>query len=142
VADAAGRRREEAPGVPAADATIEATDEVAGPLFAGTLTTLLVFGPIIFVKGLAAALFRDLSLAVVMSVGGSLILALTLMPVMIVGRRRSAAKAAAQAEREAARATREPRAWERRLDAFGARTADAYERGMEWSLLHPGAILV
>jgi multidrug efflux pump subunit AcrB len=29
-----------------------------------------VFGPIIFVKGLAAALFRDLSLAVVLSVGG------------------------------------------------------------------------
>jgi hydrophobic/amphiphilic exporter-1 (mainly G- bacteria), HAE1 family len=67
-------------------------EEVAGPLFAGTLTTLLVFGPIIFVQGLAAALFRDLSLSVVMSVGASLMLALTLMPVMIIGRRKLVAQ--------------------------------------------------
>ena len=42
-----------------------AADEVSAPLIAGTLTTLLVFGPIVFVQGLAAALFRDLSIAVV-----------------------------------------------------------------------------
>jgi hydrophobic/amphiphilic exporter-1 (mainly G- bacteria), HAE1 family len=129
VADAAGRKREET-GLPADEAAIVATDEVAGPLLAGTLTTLLVFGPIIFVKGLAAALFRDLSLAVVLSVGGSLLLALTLMPVMIVGRRRRAAPA-----------PREPRPWERRLDAFGVRAADLYEEGMDWSLRHPRAML-
>src|SRR5688572_6051809 len=109
VAEAAGRKLE-ALGTLAAgdgrrvltfaerlDAIIEATQEVAGPLTAGTLTTLLVFGPIIFVKGLAAALFRDLSLSVVTSVGASLILALTLMPVMIVGRRRVSKRAAAKA---------------------------------------------
>ncbi len=133
VADATERRMSEG-GIPLADAAIEATDEVAGPLFAGTLTTLLVFGPIIFVKGLAAALFRDLSLAVVLSVGGSLILALTLMPVMIVGRRKLASRASA--------AAREPGPAERRLIAFGARCADVYERGMEWSLLNPRAMLV
>ena len=83
VAEAAARKRDE--GLPLFEATIEATEEVSGPLIAGTLTTLLVFGPIIFVRGLAAALFRDLSLSVVASVGASLILALTLMPVMIVG---------------------------------------------------------
>jgi multidrug efflux pump subunit AcrB len=33
-----------------------ATDEVR-PLIAGTPTTLLVFGPIVFVRGLAVALF-------------------------------------------------------------------------------------
>ena len=76
----------------ARQATIEATQEVAGPLIAGTLTTLLVFGPIIFVRGLAAALFRDLSLSVVTSVGASLMLALTLMPVMIVGQCAAASK--------------------------------------------------
>src|SRR6185295_10357096 len=74
VAEAAGRRIEELGG-PALtfsqrlEAIIDATQDVAGPLTAGTLTTLLVFGPIIFVKGLAAALFRDLSLSVVTSVG-------------------------------------------------------------------------
>jgi HAE1 family hydrophobic/amphiphilic exporter-1 len=54
--------------MPLLQAATTASEEVAGPLVAGTLTTLLVFGPIIFVRGLAAALFRDLSLSVVTSV--------------------------------------------------------------------------
>src|SRR6185503_9714966 len=86
VAEASARKHEE--GVPMGEAARIATEEVAGPLTAGTLTTVLVFGPIVFVQGLAAALFRDLSLSVVTSVGASLILALTLMPVMVIGRRR------------------------------------------------------
>ena len=107
------------------DAIIEATEEVAGPLTAGTLTTLLVFGPIIFVRGLAAALFRDLSLSVVTSVGASLILALTLMPVMIVGRRRLSARGTGKT------APVTPRAPDR-LQRFGNYLADRYERGMHW----------
>lgn len=155
VADAAGRRREET-GEPRDVAAIAATDEVAGPLLAGTLTTLLVFGPIVFVKGLAAALFRDLSLAVVMSVGGSLILALTLMPVMIVGRRRARGGEQGTAEPQGTQGTQgtageddsqltahssQPGSWSARLDSFGERCADVYEKGMEWSLLHPRAML-
>jgi HAE1 family hydrophobic/amphiphilic exporter-1 len=138
VADATGRKRSET-GQSTADAAIVATDEVAGPLLAGTLTTLLVFGPIIFVKGLAAALFRDLSLAVVLSVGGSLILALTLMPVMIVGRRRKGAEAAPTAAE--APAPPPEGSIGARLDAFGRRAADLYEEGMDWSLRHPWAML-
>ncbi len=133
VADATGRKFAET-DLPLDEAAIQATDEVAGPLFAGTLTTLLVFGPIIFVKGLAAALFRDLSLAVVLSVAGSLLLALTLMPVMIVGRRKFAAQA-----RE--RAARVPGPAEQKLIDVGNRCADVYERGMEWSLGHPRTML-
>ena len=144
VAEAAGRKLEEL-GRPAAsdgrrvltfaarvDAIIEATQDVAGPLTAGTLTTLLVFGPIIFVKGLAAALFRDLSLSVVTSVGASLMLALTLMPVMIVGRRRVSKRAAAKA----ALPQRAPDA----LQRFGNHLAELYERGMHWSLANPGKV--
>jgi HAE1 family hydrophobic/amphiphilic exporter-1 len=133
VADAAGRKFADT-DLPLDEAAIVATEEVAGPLLAGTLTTLLVFGPIIFVKGLAAALFRDLSLAVVLSTGGSLLLALTLMPVMIVGRRKCAARAAE-------RAARVPGPAEQRLLAFGERCADVYEAGIEWSLRHPRAML-
>ena len=136
VADATGRRREET-GLGTDEAAIQATDDVASPLIAGTLTTLLVFGPIIFVQGLAAALFRDLSLAVVLSVGASLILALTLMPVMIVGRRRSSR---AHASHAATAPPRESRKWGRALDAFGERCGALYERGMQWSLHNPRAM--
>ncbi|HUQ83013.1 MAG TPA: efflux RND transporter permease subunit, partial [Gemmatimonadaceae bacterium] len=113
------------------DAIIDATQEVAGPLTAGTLTTLLVFGPIIFVKGLAAALFRDLSLSVVTSVGASLILALTLMPVMIVGRRRASRSTVVPVDRP-------PDA----LQRFGNHLAELYERGMHWSLSNPVTVFV
>lgn len=134
VADASGRKLAET-DLPVEEAVIEATDEVAGPLFAGTLTSVLVFGPIIFVKGLAAALFRDLSLAVVFSTSASLLLALTLMPVMIVGRRKFAAKSRA-------RPPRIPGPSEQKLIDTGNRFADVYERGMEWSLLHPRVMLL
>ncbi len=130
VAEASARKHEE--GLPLRQATIEATEEVAGPLIAGTLTTLLVFGPIIFVRGLAAALFRDLSLSVVMSVGASLILALTLMPVLIVGRRRAAGRPGPLEPRTPLPSTR--------LTRFGGRLSDAYERGMRWSLANPGYV--
>ena len=133
VAEGVGRRREEGMGY--IDAAIIGTEEVSGPLLAGTLTTMLVFGPIIFVRGLAAALFRDLSLSVVMTVGASLLLSLTLMPVMMVGRRRRALQR--QANPVPARAAG-PTA--RRLDAIGRRLGDLYEHGMEWSLRHPGLV--
>ena len=81
VAEAAGRYMDE--GMGRWEASLKGTEEVSGPLIAGTLTTLLVFGPIVFVQGLSAALFRDLSLSVVMSVGASLVLALSLMPVLM-----------------------------------------------------------
>lgn len=149
VAEATGRKREE--GLALVPATIAATQEVSGPLIAGTLTTLLVFGPIVFVKGLAAALFRDLSLSVVTSVGASLILALTLMPVMIIGRRRKAGSTSGGGDsppettggapllRDAAGTHRG--AMSAMLDAWGARLAHWYEAGVIWSLDHKAVVL-
>ena len=125
VAEATGRYREQ--GMTTTDAAIRACEEVSGPLIAGTLTTLLVFGPIVFVRGLAAALFRDLSLSVVTSLTASLVLALTLMPVMMVGRRRATAIAAGAPAA----------ASDTRLTALGHRLAERYERGMLWCLAHP-----
>jgi HAE1 family hydrophobic/amphiphilic exporter-1 len=132
VSEAIGKQMEE--GVPIGEAVLKGTEEVGGPLVAGTLTTLLVFGPIIFVRGLAAALFRDLSLSVVVSVAASLILALTLMPVLIAGR------AAREGAREKARETRAKKpasAFIQTLDATGTRLADVYEHGMVWALRNP-----
>ncbi|HEU5050552.1 MAG TPA: efflux RND transporter permease subunit, partial [Gemmatimonadales bacterium] len=129
VAEATARYREQ--GVPAVEAAIRACDEVSGPLIAGTLTTLLVFGPIVFVRGLAAALFRDLSLSVVTSLAASLLLALTLMPVMMVGRRERSPVAPAAAPGTDRLA---------RLSALGHRIAEWYERGMTWCLARPRTV--
>jgi len=127
VSEASGRLREE--GVGRFEAAGRAADEVAGPLLAGTLTTLLVFGPIVFVRGLSAALFRDLSLAVVTSLSASLVLALTLMPVMLGGsvNGRLGDRAIGRSADSAIR-------------RLGERLAHAYERGMLWSLDHPRTV--
>lgn len=138
VAESVGRRRSE--GLSLMDAAIAGTDEVAAPLFAGTLTTVLVFGPIIFVRGLAAALFRDLSLSVVTTVAASLLLSLTLMPVMIVGRRRPGSAGRSHPAPAVAQGAPSPSAWARRLDAWGHRLAAYYEHGMRWSLTHPRTV--
>ena len=129
VAEATGRHLES--GHSKIDAALKAAGEVAGPLTAGTLTTLLVFGPIVFVRGLGAALFRDLSLSVVTTVAASLILALTVMPVLMTGRR---------AGGQAGSVRRSEGQTVRRLHAFGDHLAELYERGMKWSLAHPAAV--
>ncbi len=133
VAEATGRLRED--GMPAVDAARQATEELSGPLIAGTLTTLLVFGPIVFVQGLAAALFRDLSLSVVVSVGASLILALTLMPVMAAWGKHADKLTAAEEE-----------AFNKRhwllapIYRLGHHMAEWYEQGMVWSLARPRTV--
>ncbi len=142
VSEATGRYREA--GIERWEAARRAADEVAGPLIAGTLTTVLVFGPIVFVRGLAAALFRDLSLAVVTSLSASLVLALTLMPVLLVGRRgggvasRSAFRVPPEGSPEPTRNAE--RGTENGLTRLGLRLAEWYEHGMMWSLDHPRTV--
>ncbi|HYW32523.1 MAG TPA: efflux RND transporter permease subunit, partial [Gemmatimonas sp.] len=140
VAESVRRRRDK--GMPLVQAAVAGTDEVAAPLFAGTLTTVLVFGPIVFVRGLAAALFRDLSLSVVTTVAASLLLSLTLMPVMTVGRRRKAARsdAALQPAQRIVTVQASSSAIGRRLDALGRTLSTWYELGMVWSLRHAGVV--
>lgn len=56
--------------------------EVAVPVVISTLTTLVVFLPILFVPGIAGFLFRDLALTISFSLSVSSLVALTLIPMM------------------------------------------------------------
>jgi len=82
-------RHREKEGLDAATSASVGANEVAGAITASTLTTIAVFGPVLYVKGVAGALFTDLSLAVAFSLLASLLVALTLLPVMAarVGRK-------------------------------------------------------
>ncbi|HLS89613.1 MAG TPA: efflux RND transporter permease subunit [Sphingobacteriaceae bacterium] len=64
------------------DAAIEGANEVAAAITASTLTTLSVFLPVVFLKGLAAEIFRDLSLTVSFSLTASLLVAITGIPML------------------------------------------------------------
>lgn len=63
-------------------AAIEGTQEVSSAVTASTLTTLAVFVPLIFVSGIAGQLFIDQALTVVFALIASLIVALTLIPML------------------------------------------------------------
>lgn len=62
------------------DAARDGTQEVSGAIFAGTLTTLAVFLPAVFLSGMIKYLFEPLSLAATFTIGASYILALTVVP--------------------------------------------------------------
>ena len=61
---------------------VSGAQEVAGPVVMSTLTTLVVFLPVLFVPGIAGLLFRDLALTVSFALIVSVLVALTLIPVM------------------------------------------------------------
>ncbi|QDU98472.1 efflux RND transporter permease subunit [Lignipirellula cremea] len=56
------------------------TQEVSGAILAGTITTLAVFLPAVFLTGMIRYLFAPLSLAAAFTIGASYFLALTVVP--------------------------------------------------------------
>ncbi|GAA4454901.1 efflux RND transporter permease subunit [Novipirellula rosea] len=61
-------------------AALLGTQEVAGAVLASTLTTLVVFLPVLLIQEQAGQLFRDIALAIMAAVGLSLIVSLTVIP--------------------------------------------------------------
>ncbi|MRN54650.1 efflux RND transporter permease subunit [Paenibacillus monticola] len=59
-----------------------ATKEVISPVFSSTLATVVVFAPLAFVSGIIGEFFRPFSLAVVISIVTSLLVAVMLIPVL------------------------------------------------------------
>ncbi|MDI6401300.1 efflux RND transporter permease subunit [Balneolaceae bacterium ANBcel3] len=70
-------------GTPGSKASVYGAREVTGPIIMSTLTTLVVFLPVLFVPGIAGLLFRDLALTVSFALVISVFSALTLIPVMV-----------------------------------------------------------
>lgn len=64
------------------DAAYNGASEVAMAITASTLTTLAVFIPVLFVPGIAGELFNDMVVTIVFSLTVSLLVALTLIPLM------------------------------------------------------------
>ncbi len=74
--------RRHRPGVSAAESAARGTGEVAGAIAASTLTTCVVFLPVLFVQGLAARLIEGIAFTVTASLAASLAVALMLIPAL------------------------------------------------------------
>jgi len=74
--------RKKQAGLPLARAAVVGASEVGAAVTASTLTTVAVFVPIVFVEGIAGQLFKDQALTVTISLLASLLVAITLIPML------------------------------------------------------------
>ena len=64
------------------EATLEAAKEVAAPIFISTLTTVIVFLPIVFLSGIAKLLFIPLTITIAVALFGSFFVSRSVTPLM------------------------------------------------------------
>lgn len=104
------------------EAALSGTKEVSGAIIASTLTTVAVFVPVLFLSGLLGQLFTEFALTISFSLFASLMVALTVIPMM------------------AAAMLKKPRgnieAKRRRSKAY-----NNFERSIKWALSHRALIL-
>jgi len=153
------RRREQ--GMSQADAAREGTREVATAVTAATLTSIAVFFPMVFISGVAGQLFKDQALTVTFALIFSLVVAITLVPMLAAGRpapppieggaaqlgraSRGLARLSALRRRIAAAISAFFRwlfAWPVRLTQAGLHAVErAYQPALEWCLAHRGKVV-
>ncbi|OHE85515.1 MAG: acriflavin resistance protein [Lysobacterales bacterium RIFOXYA1_FULL_69_10] len=80
VLESIAKARERGLGV--LEAAIVGTREVSMAVVASTLTTIAVFLPLVFVEGIAGELFRDQALTVAIAIAISLVVSMTLIPML------------------------------------------------------------
>ena len=68
--------------LPLLKAAVNGAREVTAAIIASTVTTLIVFMPMLFVRGASGIMFKQLAYVVAFSLGCSLIVALTLVPML------------------------------------------------------------
>lgn len=69
-------------GEPIERASVDGANEVAAAVVASTLTTVVVFLPLVFMRGMSGVMFKQLSIVVTFSLICSLAVALTLVPML------------------------------------------------------------
>lgn len=69
-------------GLSIREAALRGSNEVSMPIIASTLTTIAVFFPLIFMRGITGELFKEQSYAVIFSLTASIIAAITLIPML------------------------------------------------------------
>ncbi|WP_029132963.1 efflux RND transporter permease subunit [Sedimenticola selenatireducens] len=75
-------RRQQETGESPATAAVKGTGEVASAVIAGTVTTLVIFLPLIFLRGVSGVLFKELAYVIMFSLFCSLLVSLSLVPML------------------------------------------------------------
>ena len=114
-------------GIDPVEAADRGTNEVGRAVVASTMTTICVFVPIVFVEGIAGQLFGDQALTVTFSLMVSLLVALTVIP-MLASRRWT------PGEDPAADNTENTEAGQSSLSKLGVRAVVAVLEPIKWTV--------
>jgi HAE1 family hydrophobic/amphiphilic exporter-1 len=112
VLESIAKARERGMGI--LESAIKGTREVFMAVVASTLTTIAVFLPLVFVEGISGQLFRDQALTVSIAIAVSLVVSMTLIPMLSALKGRPPLEFPAEAPREAwqpQRRWQKPAAW-------------------------------
>ena len=112
------RHREEGRG--AIEGALEGSQEVGMAITASTLTTICVFLPLLFLKGIEGVIFKQMALTVTFSLVAALVVALSLIPMF---------------------SSRFLRVERKDTGAVRARFYEGYLKGLGWSLTHRKTVL-
>jgi HAE1 family hydrophobic/amphiphilic exporter-1 len=115
------RKKEQGEGV--VEAAQSGTAEVGSAVVAATLTTIAVFFPMVFISGIAGQLFRDQALTVTFALIFSLLVALTVIPMLAALGARSRYDAGDDGK---------PASWFTRGVAFVVRVFGLLFQGVRW----------
>ncbi|MBC9943817.1 efflux RND transporter permease subunit [Leucobacter sp. cx-328] len=112
---------------------VHAVREVAGAITASTLTTVAVFLPMAFVAGMVGEMFRPFAFTVTFALIASLLVSLTIVPVLAYWFVRPA-------DEEAAKLAEKPRRYTE--DSVSTKMQSWYRPIIEWTLLKPGVTII
>jgi HAE1 family hydrophobic/amphiphilic exporter-1 len=118
-------------GVPTRKACIEGTGEVTEAIIASTATTVIVFLPMLFVRGSSGIMFKQLAYVVSFSLLCSLFVSLTIVPMF---------SSRLPAITEASRKKPEPKI-ARKARALSAGMENGYKKILHYSLDHRGGVM-
>ncbi|MEA3403206.1 MAG: efflux RND transporter permease subunit [Armatimonadota bacterium] len=126
-------------GEPVLEAAVTGTEELWGAIAAVTFTTMSVFFPLIFVGGMVSTIFTPMSLVVMLGLFASLVVAVTVVPLLSQRMLRPVSEAGEeQAGGLFGPVNRMLAGWSRGFDAL----AGQYRRAIAWCLDHRAVVVV
>ncbi len=127
-------RRHQEDREPPRVAAVHGTREVGGAIIASTVTTLVIFLPLIFLRDVTGVLFKELAYVIMFSLFCSLLVSLSLVPML-------ASKLLSQPHEREAESARWKRRMLRRTDDWLRRFENGYRDLLHWALRHRTAVL-
>ena len=116
---------------------VEGTQEVTSSVIASTLTTMAVFVPLGLANGMAGMMFKDFCLTIASLIGASLIIALTLVPLLCYFTLNSGRSRAAQLKR----AEKKPNALVARLNRLYLKLLNYFVHHLKMGMLASVALV-